>query len=166
MTKQLSINELKLEIAGLLAEARKKKAEPKKRGRSVEAYGFFDEALDFSTPLGAFNLYRQQGVSNLGPYTADGPWIDSHFASPRVGPTGIAEADERALRALVREVIENGLVPSDSAWGPLTEREEPAFESIWEAAMHYYDHQGLGLGKQTPDGIEKRKAKYQKEQGT
>jgi hypothetical protein len=49
------------------------------------------------------------------------------------------ESEERAIRALVREVIENGLVPADSAWAPLMEKRRPVFESAWDAADHIFE---------------------------
>lgn len=139
----LTLNELKIKIAEILDEAKKKsskKSSMKRKGAAVEAYGLYDEALDFSTPLGAFNLYRQQGAANWGPYTSDGPHIDSSFANPQLGATHMRESEERALRMLVREVIQNGLVPPDSAWAPLVEgQREPSFGSAWEAAEPLFE---------------------------
>lgn len=138
---KITINELKLQIAQLVVEAKKKKEKEVKnrvRGEQIEAYGLYDEALDFSNPLGAYNLYRQQGAVNWGPQTSPGPQIDSTFANPNTGPTN--ESDERFIRSIIREVIANGLVPNDSAWSPMLEREaHPEFDSIWETALHWYD---------------------------
>jgi hypothetical protein len=137
----LSLNELKLEIAEILDEAKKKKekaVELKKMGASVEAYGIYDEAFDFSSPLGDFNRYKQQGGVNFGPYTSAGTKLDSNFSHPNTGPQ-MKENDEKALRSLVREVIQNGLVPDNSAWAPLMEKKEQLFESPWEAAGHLFE---------------------------
>jgi hypothetical protein len=135
---QMSMNELKLAIAEILDEAKKKRSQADKhrrRGAAVEAYGLYDEAFDFSEPLGALNLYRQQGAANWGPSTSDGPHIDSKYYNPNTaGGMRMREGDERALRALVREVIENGLVPAGSAWAPLMERSSREPTSAWDAA--------------------------------
>lgn len=150
---KLSINELKYEIAEILSEAKKKKEkkiDAKKKRGATGAYGFYDEALDFSAPLGAYNLYRQQGAVNWGPMTSDGPHVDSSFGNPNVAgnmvmPGHMKEsADEKALRSLVREVIQFGLIPEDSAWAPLMENKEgQSFGSIWEAAAHWFQKEGF-----------------------
>jgi hypothetical protein len=45
-------------------------------------------------------------------------------------------------------------------WAALAEALEPSSPStIWEAAIRWYDHMQLGLGKQTPTGIAEKKAK-------
>ena len=139
---QYSINELKLEIAEILDEAKKKASkakELKKMGRSVEAYGIYDEAFDFSSPLGALNYYARQGGVNYGPYTGTSAKIDSQYSNTNTGALHMKEHEEKALRALVREVIQNGLVPADSAWAPLMEKREQLFESPWEAADHLFE---------------------------
>lgn len=140
----MDLNELRLVVAEMLDEAKKKKEKEvalKKRGASVEAYGLYDEAFDFSAPLGASNLYRQQGAANWGPYTSGGPEIDSMFSDPNRGATQMRESEERAVRMLVREVIENGLVPPTSAWAPLTEKRKvmPVAESAWDAAAPLFE---------------------------
>jgi hypothetical protein len=139
---KMTINELKLEIAGILQEAKKKKSkadELKKNGASVEAYGLYDEAFDFSSPLGAYNYYRQQGAVNWGPYTGTPNTVNVDYHNPNSGALQMKESEERALRAVVREVIQNGLVPSDSAWAPLMEKRKPVFESAWDAADHIFE---------------------------
>lgn len=139
----MTLNELKLVIAEMLDEAKKKtqKAEKlKKKGASIEAYGIYDEAFDFSAPLGALNLYRQQGAVNWGPQTSAGTHVDSTYQNPTQNTVNMKESEERALRALVREVIENGLVPAESAWAPMFESaRETIFESSWDAASHLYE---------------------------
>ena len=134
----MTMNELRLEIANIISEAKKKKdkaEKTKKRGASTTAYGLYDEALDFSAPLGAYNLYRQQGVVNWGPYTSSGPNIDSQFNNPNVGPMSTNEA---ALRSVVRDVIKNGLIPEHSAWAPMVERENPS-EGTWGDASRLFE---------------------------
>jgi len=157
---KLTLNELKLEIAEILDEA-KKKAEKvkdiKKKGVSIEAYGLYDESFDFSSPLGDNNLYKQQGGANFGPYTSAGTTVDSAFHHPNIGAQRMKEHDEKALRALVREVIQNGLVPADSAWAPLTEKREQLFESPWEAADHLFEAWYDNLKKSRKDEPKKSK---------
>lgn len=141
----MTLNELKITIAEMLEEAKKKKEKTDRlkaaSGTAKTAYGHYDEALDFSSPLGPHNLYRSQGAVNWGPYTGPGPHIDQNFANPNTR-LNLKEGEETAIRQIVREVIEFGLVPPDSAWAPLMEsRREPVFESIWEAALaenHWY----------------------------
>ena len=136
---KFTMNELKLEIAEILDEAKKKKdriEDVKKKGHQIEAYGLYDEAFDFSTPLGALNLYRQQGAVNWGPYTSAGTQVDNNYNNPNGGALQMKESEEHALRSLVREVIQNGLTPSDSAWAPMMEstRRNQVHESSWHAA--------------------------------
>lgn len=137
----MTLSELKCLVAEILEEAKKKApAEIKKKGRSIEAYGLYDEAFDFAAPLGALSLYRQQGAVNWGPHTSDGPYIDSTFHDPQPGRIVVRESEERALRMLVREVIENGLVPASSAWAPMVEgNREAVYESPWEAAEPLFE---------------------------
>jgi len=135
---KMTLNELKLEIASILEEAKKqdkKEEDLEKKGHSIEAYGLYDEAFDYAQPLGALNLYAQQGAVNWGPYTSAGPTIDSSYADPQRNnaTANLKESDERALRSLVREIIENGLIPAGSAWAPLLRRER-ADEGAWGAA--------------------------------
>jgi len=57
----------------ILNEVKKKKDQatvPRSDGHS------YSPALDFSAPLGAYNLYRSQGASNWGPMTGPGTQID------------------------------------------------------------------------------------------
>ena len=156
---KMTITELKHTIAEILDEAKKSKdkAEKIKRmSKQVEAYGFYTEEHDFSAPLGAFNLYRQQGASNWGPYTSAGVRIDKQNAgSPNNGPAGIHE--ERALRMLVREVLQNGVIAEDSAWAPFVSKPEPIFESTWEEAVYrmneaWYDDFRKGGKKEKSSG--------------
>lgn len=138
---KMTLNELKIEIAEILQEAKKKKEKAEKikeKGASVEAYGLYDEAFDFSAPLGGYNLYKQQGAANWGPYTSAGPQIDSTFASPGLGTTELRESEEQALRALVREVIENGLIPPSSAWAPMLEKSRSP-GTAWESAQQLFE---------------------------
>lgn len=140
---KFTMNELKLEIAEILDEAKKKKEKVedlKKKGAHIEAYGLYDEAFDFSSPQGDLNLYRNQGASNFGPYTSPGVRVDNNYSNPNGGITQMKESEEKALRALVREVIQNGLVPADSAWAPLMERQAKAQpQGTWGQARALYE---------------------------
>ena len=158
----MSLNELKLVIAEILDEAKKKKEKVEKirhRGAAIEAYGIYDEAFDFSEPLGAFNLYRQQGGANFGPYTAENIPYDGAYHGNR-GTNEICETDERALRTVVREVIQNGLIPDSSAWAPLMERQRKAgSDSIWEQADRLFEAWYDNLKKSSSKGSSKKKDK-------
>ena len=144
---KISVNELRGMIGEIVAEAKKKnKDKSKKPTKGVKPNGFsFDEAFDFSAPLGAHNLYALQGASNWGPLTGPG----THLADG----TSVKNLPEQAVRALVRQVISEQASRSNSAWssfgGP---------KNVWTEAMHYYDNQKLGLGKQTSEGIQQKKA--------
>ena len=167
---KLTLNEVKLLVAEMIDEAKKKKekaAELKKRGPSIEAYGLYDEAFDFAAPLGAANTYAQQGAANWGPYTSPGLCIDSSFRDTSSGHIAMHEGDERALRALVREVIQNGLVPSNSAWAPLLERnkKDPCCESPWEAAGALFEA-WYDRPKQSSKKSEKEHVGFSKLKGT
>jgi hypothetical protein len=136
---KMTLTELKLTIADMISEAKKKaKKEDKieKLGAQVEAYGFYNKEHDFSAPLGAYNLYRQQGQVNWGPQTSAGTRVDSNVGNPNA--IHIKESAEETLRALVREVLENGHITEDSAWSPFLRRASasPIFESSWEEAEH------------------------------
>jgi len=167
----MNINELKLVIAEVLEEAKKRTEKAIKArensGRAKNAYGTYAEALDFSWPLGPYNLYRQQGQVNWGPYTSDGPHIDQNFANPntamntRMGsnthPHLHESDDELALRQVIREVIEYGLVPAESAWAPLMESAPRQFDTIWEEAMHECDRWYMRNADTGPIGEPKKK---------
>lgn len=140
---KMTISELKHQIADILDEAKKKKEKAEKIKRmsaQIEAYGYYTEEHDFSAPLGAANLYRSQGAVNWGPYTSAGTHVDHQNAgNPNQGYLKIRESDERALRSLVREVIQNGLIDESSAWAPFTQKQEPLFESTWEEVAYRID---------------------------
>ena len=133
-------------VGQIVSEAKKKKGkktgEPKK---GVSPKGFSHaEALDFSAPLGPANPYYKQGGSSWGPLTGPGTPVEDNELSPV--PT---RADE-AVRSLVRQVIRESESPRR---GP---------QNIWEKAMHWYDNQRLGLGNQTSEGIQAKKAENAK----
>lgn len=141
---KMTLNELRVEIAQMLAEAKKKSVKSSKAsrqaGRAAMAYGLYDEAFDFSEPLGGDNWVRRAGAVNWGPVSFGGDSFDH-----------LTEADEKVLRHLVREVMEMGLVPESSAWAPLSESQEPRrFSSIWEAAQHWYQKYGEGEEPEKP----------------
>lgn len=141
---KMTINELRVEIAQMLAEAKKKAKKSskasKQAGRAAMAYGLYDEAFDFSEPLGADNWVARAGAVNWGPVSFGGDSFDH-----------LTESEEKALRHMVREVMEAGIVPAESAWQPLSEATEPKkFESIWEAAKHWYQKFGEGEEGEKP----------------
>jgi hypothetical protein len=143
MSNKVTINELKMTISEIIEEAKKKakKAEQNMRyGKHIVAYGTYDEALDFSAPLGAYNYYRQQGQVNWGPFTGGGTQIDSSFEHPSrlhedvPGTHELKESELKALRSVVREVIENGLIPEGSAWREVIPAKAPRPTNSWELA--------------------------------
>ncbi len=74
------LNELKALVRQVVLAEVKKKKSPKKKGKKAEipeeSEKFkYAEALDFSIPLGDFNVYRHQGAANWGPYTSQGPTV-------------------------------------------------------------------------------------------
>lgn len=168
---KMTINELKHQIAEILDEAKKKPekaAKIKRMSAQIEAFGYYDESHDFSAPLGAYNLYRQQGAVNWGPMTSDGTHVDNKgVGNPNAGTAApyMRENDERALRSLVREVIENGLVDESSAWAPFLSSQEPLFESTWEEAAYrlteaWYDD--FKKEKKDKKGEDGKKGNYDK----
>jgi hypothetical protein len=141
-----------------LAEAKKKKEMTDKAKKEVHPAGYsYSEAFDFSAPLGAYNLYRSQGAVNWGPMTGPGTKIDDRIAGGR-------SEMESALRSFIKEAIRQE-TNNDSSWTQLSELvnpKPPKFGNVWEAAMHWYDHQGFGLGHATSEGIEEKKKKQAK----
>lgn len=144
-----TVNEIQLYIGKVLAEVKKKKEKADKLKRATEPKGYsYAESLDFSAPLGAYNLYRSQGAVNWGPMTGPGTKIDDRISGQRVGL-------EAVLRGAMKEAA------TTSAWDALNE-EVKVPENIWEAAQHYYDHAGLGLGGATSESIEEKKIGFAK----
>jgi hypothetical protein len=139
----MNINELKVVIAEVLEEAKSKlNKEDKKKlnavmasGLGKMAYGTYAEAFDFSHPLGDDNLYKQQGGVNWGPYTSVGPTVAQNFANPNIRIAIHESNEESAIRRVIREVIANGLTPSNSAWAPVMESKN-TFDNHWEAALN------------------------------
>lgn len=151
---KLTLEQLGQMVDGIIAEAKKKKekaaALKAHAGTAGSAYGAYAEAFDFSAPLGGYNLYRNQGAVNWGPMTSGGTRINDNVA----GAKGL---DEKMLRAAVRDMISEKVSPWD-VLGAVNESPK----NIWEAAQHWYDHQGLGLGSQTSAGIAEKKEKMAK----
>jgi hypothetical protein len=81
----LTLTELQEYIGQLLSEKRKKKEkEATLEHQAVPSAFSYDEALDFSVPLGPRNLYRLQGInSGWGPVTDGGPIIDDSITRPQ-----------------------------------------------------------------------------------
>lgn len=145
---KISVNELKSMVGQIVSEAKKKKSKSEKPMKGVKPTGFsFDEAFDFSTPLGDWNLYARQGSSSWGPLTGPGTKLGEELSSAG------RSLSENAVRSLVRQVIKEHAAPMN----------------IWESAMHWYDNQKLGLGSQTSEGIQQKKldnAKKLKKKGS
>jgi hypothetical protein len=168
-----TIDELKHQIAEILDEAKKKKEKSdkiKRMSAQIEAYGFYSEEHDFSEPLGARNLYRQQGAVNWGPMTSDGTHIDEKsIGNPNGGVSAskyMKESDEKAIRSVVREVIENGLVDESSAWAPFLSKRDPIFESTWEEAVYKINEAWYNEFRKGKDGGDEGKSKKGKHEKT
>lgn len=137
---KVNLQELRAMVNSAVNEAKKKKekAEKTEKVPAPPEYRFAEE-LDFSAPLGAYNLYKSQGAVNWGPMTGPGPSIDDRLHVPKSAKM------VEALTALSK------VIPEASAWGPfLTEirkADKAASGNIWESIMHWYDFQKLGLGK-------------------
>jgi hypothetical protein len=168
---KMTINELKRQISEIIEEAKKKDQKEKKFkrvGAQVEAYGFYDESHDFSEPLGVHNLYRQQGQVNWGPYTGVGPHVNQ-YGPANTNAVGLKETDEKALRSLVREVLENGLIGEESAWAPFLAKvsREPIFESSWHEAASMMNEEVLEEAwydkKDKPDSPEGKSKGFEKD---
>lgn len=151
---KITLQEIKGMVSEILAEAKKKKEKSEKAKKEVHPAAYsYSEAFDFSAPLGAYNLYRSQGAVNWGPMTGPGSKVDDQVDGGR--------STEAALRSFVRESIRSELKEDRSVWTELSEMVDPPKKpvptGVWEAAQHWYDHQGFGLGKQTSEGIQKKK---------
>lgn len=92
---KISVKELRGMIGEIVSEAKKKKDKSKTPVKGVKPGSYsYDEAFDFSAPLGALNMYSQQGSANWGPLTTS-----MHT------PSGFESLSEVAIRSLVRQVI-------------------------------------------------------------
>jgi len=141
------IRQLEVLTEKLLTEKKKKKEKVEDLRKDPEPHAYaYSEAFDFSAPLGAYNLYRTQGTVNWGPMTGPGSKIDDRILGQRTN-----------LQSLLQGIV---VKESKSAWAPLNESK--SISNVWEAANHWYDSEGLGLGRQTPDGIEQKKKKKKK----
>jgi len=157
--KMTTMNEIRQLVRDVILEAKKKKEKAEKLAYEPHPKEFtYDDALDFSAPLGAYNLYRSQGASNWGPMTGAGSKIDDRVSGTKDDKDN---ADEALLRSFINNVVKECL-ETDSSWGSLRESSEMS-KNIWEAALHWYDHQKLGLGHQTTEGIEQKKLKAAKQ---
>jgi hypothetical protein len=149
---KISLKEIRQMVYQIISEAKKKKE--KKSDPRPDGYAYL-EAMDFSSPLGAYNLYKSQGSVNWGPYTGAGTKIDDRVTGAR------GALEEAALRQFIREMISEAIGSDRSAWKDITEKTELSngrkFKNIWEAALHWYDHQKLGLGHQTQEGLAAKK---------
>lgn len=69
---KIQLKELRRLVSEVIEED-KKKTKKEKDAEKMQPKGYQkDEKLDFSQPLGANNLYKRQGASNIGPYTSEG----------------------------------------------------------------------------------------------
>jgi hypothetical protein len=134
---KISVQELRKLVEEVIIEAKKKKDLEEETRPDAHIY---DKTFDFSKPLGAYNLYRSQGPVNFGPYTGAGPKIDDR-------PYGVK--NESSLRAALRQMISEALMPAaGSAWmGVVPPAPKQVPRNIWEAACHWYDFSGKGLGE-------------------
>lgn len=153
---KVSLKELRSIVADVLTEAKKKKKKSKDLEKNVDPKGYgYAESFDFSAPLGGYNLYRSQGVTNWGPHTGAGPKIDDNVG-------GTKALSEKTLRSYLRSIIHEHISTEQSSWNQLselTDSKSKNFNNIWEAANHWYDHQNFGLGRQTSEGIQSKKDK-------
>lgn len=89
----------------MINEAKKKKEKAEKNKVVPQPAEYrYAEAFDFSAPLGAYNLYRQQGAVNWGPMTSGGTKVDENMTTP----------------AMVKLTLESAVavIPESSAWNP------------------------------------------------
>ncbi|HEU5119169.1 MAG TPA: hypothetical protein VFT74_21445 [Isosphaeraceae bacterium] len=115
-----------------------------------------EAVYDFARPLGVHSHYGQQGASNFGPYTGVVDVLPEEIVGAHSGgPDDI----NKSTRSFIQGVMRESLVPEQSAW-VVEESKKP--ETIWEAAQHWYDHQGLGLGRVGSAGIAEKKEKLAK----
>lgn len=139
-----TLAEIRTIVSEVLTEVKKKKEKSDKAKKEVHPAGYsYAEAFDFSAPLGAYNLYRNQGAVNWGPMTSAGTKIDDRIAGGR-------SETESILRSFIKEAIREE-VGETSSWQRLSEMIDPpapSFGNVWEAAAHHwYDFQNRGLGK-------------------
>lgn len=141
---KISVPELRKLVEEVIAEAKKKKEDLEEETRPDGH--MYDKTFDMSQPLGAYNLYRSQGPVNWGPHTGPGPKIDDR-------PYGVK--NESSLRAALRTMISEALMPDpSSAWmGVVPPAPKRVPRNMWEAAMHWYDFQGKGLGEGSAAGV-------------
>src|SRR5262245_26192668 len=119
---KVNLNELRQIIQEILSEAKKKKekGEKAKYSPKPEAYGY-SEALDFSAPLGVYNLYRSQGAVNWGPMTGPGTAVDNRFHS--VNPLAEDLNEEALVRSFVKGVVAEDI--ERDPWSYLSEALQP-----------------------------------------
>ena len=132
-----TLKELKQQISDILVEAKKmEEKESKKVPPQVKAFGHYDDEHNFARALGSYNSageaanWGPSGTGGAGhPGTLDNLGPNNPNANPAGNQLKMRESDEKALRALVREVIENGLIDQTSAWSPFLKKTGPVFES-------------------------------------
>lgn len=134
---KMTINELRTIIKDMIIEAKKKKVKKDKLDKKVNppAYTHAD-ALDFSSPLGGYNLYASQGAVNWGPMTGPGSKIDDNVAT---------SYNTNELKEFIQRATFDGLIHNDSAWKSLAESlvtKDMKFNTIWEVALYQYNNSG------------------------
>lgn len=141
---KMTIEGLRNLVEQIVAEAKKKK-EKELDELVVKNDGHIqDHKLDFSAPLGAYNLYRNQGQVNWGPQTSSGPKIDDQLRGSQY-----SAVHESALRSYIRNIISESFRPDpSSAWAAMV---PPVTQTIWESVMHWYDFERRGLGQVKED---------------
>lgn len=133
------IYEIRKLVGEVLAEAKKKKEKAEQLKYEAKPAGYsYSEALDFSAPLGAYNLYRTQGPVNWGPMTGPGTKIDDRIAGQRAGL-------EEVLHGIVKEMA------APSAWAPLLKESN---ENLGEGPWDYLK----SMGSQAWGGAKKKAA--------
>lgn len=146
---KISGNELRAEIVQILVEAKKKKEKAddasRDAGKAANAYGFYEEVFDHAETLGEYSWAGQTYGANWGPGTGGGSSLDSSYDRPS---TGMKESDERALRQIVREVMQIGIASDESAWNVLRPGTQPT--GIWEAVDRWYKKYGEDTEPEKP----------------
>lgn len=158
----MKIDELRTLISQVLAEAKKKKEKSDKAKVKPEPPAYsYAEAFDFSAPLGAYNLYHNQGVVNWGPQTSGGPRVDDQVTVPSA-----AALTQEAVSGFIGKLMNEQAV-SQSEWDVFQEHVENGPEGIWESALHWYDFNRRGLGEMAPcpsseDTVDEKKLGFKK----
>jgi hypothetical protein len=145
---RITLEELKVIVAEVINEVKKKKKKEKMDEESCLSY-VIDPKLDFSAPLGAYNLYKSQGAVNWGPMTGQGSKVDDRVGSKK------SVTEEHVLRLYLRNIISESIGVNDIDNFVNESFDVSPFNGMWEAAAHWY-----GVDTHLLD--EKRKTKKKK----